>query len=125
MDDALLVRGVECRHDLSGDAQHRRQRETLVRRQASQPILERLPLDELHHEREQATVALEAVNRGDVRMTIGIGDERGRQCLQRHVAAEALIVRSIYFAHTADAEQSTYLVLTDSITGLQRHRAAS
>ncbi len=105
-------------------------------RQAPQALIERLALDELHHQRQDAVLPLEAVDRGDVWMVerredpclaleagdaIGVRDKRGRQCLQGDVAAQANVVRPIHFTHAACAEQISHLVRTDPSAGLKRH----
>ena len=75
-----------------------------------------LAFDELHHDGVDTVCILEAVDRRDVRVVerrqqlgfalesgqvIGIGRQRGRQGLQRHVAIELRIARAIHLAHAA------------------------
>jgi hypothetical protein len=80
---------------------------------------ERLALDKLHHQEIDFAFAADVVERADVRM-IQRGDRAGfaletlaalrvrgkirRQNLDRNVAPEARVARSIDFAHTAGAE---------------------
>ncbi len=48
---------------------------------------------------------------------IGIGAERRRQHLDRDIAAQASIVRSIHFAHAAAANQAGHFVVADPSAG--------
>ena len=95
--------------DLAGEVQRlrgsARPRPGCAARQ--QPFVERFALDQLHHQRQDAVLPFEAMNRGDVRMvergedprlalesghTFRVRRERGGQRLQRDVAAQAQVV---------------------------------
>ena len=64
MNDALLVRGFQCFGDLPGSGQ----RFIEWHRSLRDPISERRPLDQLHHEGRHAVALLQAVNLRNVRM---------------------------------------------------------
>jgi len=64
MDDALLVRGLECLGDLPGDGQGLVDRN----RAACDALSQILALDELHHERGDPPALFVPVDRRDVRM---------------------------------------------------------
>ena len=136
MNDPHFVRGVQRIDDLPGDVKHHRQREAATGG-APQPFLERLTIDQLHHERQHAVLFLEAVDRGDVWMVEGREDSRlpleprhalrvcheGRwQRLQGDVPAQNHIVRPIHLPHPAGAERAVNLVRTDPAAGLEGHR---
>ena len=74
MDDALLVRRFERLGDLPRDRQRLVERNRPVR----DPIGERRPLDQLHHQRVQAAGVFEAVDLRDVRMI-----QRREHCASR------------------------------------------
>ena len=83
-------------------------------------LREVLALDQLHHDRADAVAVLQAVDRRDVgmvqrrqhlgfaleaRQALGIGGERRRQDLDRHLALEPRVGGAIDLAHTAGAER--------------------
>ena len=131
MDDAGVMRGSERVGDLPGDRDRVVEREPAVR----EPIGQRRTFDELEDERFDALVALDAIERGDVGVIerrehlglaleasqpIAIVGQGGRQHLDRHVAAEPLVVRAVHFTHAADAKQSVHAVGADVPDGGQR-----
>jgi hypothetical protein len=97
---------------------------------------QRLPFDQLHHERERAGRFLDAVDVRDVRVVerrqhlrlsvesvepLGIRREQLRQHLDRDVAIQPRIARAIDLAHAAGAEGGNDLVRTEAAAGTQRH----
>ena len=126
MNDAPLVRRLEALHDLRDD----RQRLIDRQRPGPQALRERDPFDELHHQKVDAVLLLEAVDARDVRMV-----ERGRdaclapearepfrvslhrvgQHLDRHVPSQSGIVRAVDFAHPSDPETRHDLVGTEPL----------
>ena len=120
VDDPSFVRGVERIGDLPRD------RERLWNGQAlasclfsGELVREGLALDQLQHQRSDAVRLLDAVDRTDVRMIEGreqarftlepgeavrIGSERTRQDLDRDVASQLRVARTVHFAHPACAE---------------------
>ena len=86
---------------------------------AREALVEIFAFHELEHEHALGAVALDAVNGGDVRVVqrgeefglaletgeaLGIGGEAFGKHLERHVAAELRVARTIDFAHAAFAQ---------------------
>ena len=115
VDDASLVRRFERVGDLLRD----RERLLNWHRAALQPLGERLPFDQFHHEKMAVARFLHPVERRDMlmiqrgedlRFTFEPGDAIviERQCfwqdLHRDFAAELRIARAVDFAHAASPE---------------------
>jgi hypothetical protein len=115
MDDPFLVRRGERLANLCGN------RERFVQRQGAslQTLVERFALDQLHDEHGGRPGALEAEDRGDIRMAqrseklrlplepgdaVRIRRERVGQQLQRDVAAQAGVAGAIHLTHAARAK---------------------
>ena len=130
--DALLVRRFERFGDLAGD------RQGLVDgyRRARDAIGERLPFDELHHERLAGRQLFETVDGGDVRMIErrkhfgfaleageprAIGVHRGGQHLDRNLTLQPCVERAIHLAHSAFAKLRDDFVGSDPCSGRQWH----
>lgn len=131
MNDALLVRRLRSLRDLPGDGQYLIERD----RATGDPLGQILALDELHDEDVQARELLERVNRGDVRMiqgrerlrlsleprqAVGVRRERGRQDLDRDLAAERRVGRSVDLPHPAFADRRGDFVDAEAGTGDKR-----
>jgi hypothetical protein len=121
VDDAFLVRRIECVGKLMGD----RQGLTKRYRPASHPIGHRFTVDQFKDQRAYAVDVFDTVDGANVRMVerrqqvrfaleaaqpIGIVSEEVWQDLYRDVALESCVPSSIHFAHSADAEQRQHLV---------------
>ena len=93
-----------------------------------------LTLDQFHHERRDATAFFKAVDAADVRMIqrrerlrftlkagdpLGISDERVRQDLDRHVAIQRRVARSVDLAHAAGPEGGEDLVRAEAGAGAE------
>ena len=130
MDDARLVRRLERVSDLFCDRQRVGQIDGSRRPPPGDQLGKILSLDQLHHE----GVALDPVNRGDVRMierrerfrfaleahqAIGIASKRLGQDLQRHIPIELRVSSPI--DHAAGANLRGDLVLTDAGAGGDGH----
>ena len=128
MDDPALVRGVERIGDLPGHRQRLGNRQ----RPSRQSIRDRLPLDQLHHQRLDAVGVFDAVNGGDVRMierrqdarfalearpSIGIGGEGVRQDLHGHVALQPRVACAIDLAHATCTDALVQLVDAKTAAG--------
>ena len=115
VDDPLLVRGLERLGDLFRDRQRIFNRD----RAAIDALRQVLPLDQLHHECVQTSRSLDRVDRGymwmvegcegprlalESRKAVGVGRERVRQDLDRHLPPERRVRRPIDLAHTARAD---------------------
>ena len=139
VDDALLVRGVERGGDLAGDMLQRTQSEALFGGARRSRSLERVTLDDLHHQRENAVDR--SRSRGSWRRSGGSASREGalrarsaRSGRDRRRAPRAAssarrrgrgaVARAIHLAHAADAEQAENLVLSDPTARLKRHRVA-
>src|SRR5262245_54166772 len=133
MDDSGVVRGFKRFRNLP------REWKCFIER--NRPSLdsrgEILSLDEFHHQRRRLVGALEAVNRGDVRVIergqglgftlksrepVGVGSQRRGQHLQRDVSFEIRIEGAIHLAHAADADGSLNLVGAEARAWSQYHR---
>ena len=132
MDDAQLVRGFQGLRDLLRDRQRVGQRDGPMR----DALRERLPLDQFEHQRMRGAAVFEPIDRGDARMIergehlrfpaksrqpVGIGDDGGRQNLQRDVAIEPGVASAIHLAHAAGAEKTNDVVGTEAGAGGQCH----
>ncbi len=130
MDDACLVRGFQRRSDLLGERQRVAERHGPL----GDALRERLPLDQLEHERMRGAAVFEAVDGGDVRMIerrehlrfatesrqpVGIADDGVRQQLQRDVALQLGVSSAIHLAHGARAEGADDVVGTEPGAGGQ------
>jgi hypothetical protein len=107
---------AEALRDLLDDVERRRHRH---RAHLGQPLLQRLPLEQLHHDEEVAALEADVVHLHDVRMLqlrdrprleeqpldhLGVVRHR-RQQLHRDVAVEADVLRLVDGAHRAAADQ--------------------
>ena len=127
MDDARLVGGVEGTHDLPGDL------DCLL--DGEGPAIdaggEGFAIDQLEHQGGGAAVVFEAVDRGDVRVVegsehprlaldagqpLGVPRELGRQDLDRDLATEPGVARTVDFAHAARSERREDLERPDTGT---------
>ena len=121
VNDPHLVRGFERLGDLPRDGHG------LVQwyRPVVQPIGERGPFDQLQDQRLDAVRFFETVDRADVRMIercenvgfalearepVGIDGEELRKDLERDVAIELCVARTIDLAHAAGADSANDLV---------------
>jgi len=132
VDDALLVRFLERFSDLACDGEGFLDRDC----PALEPLGEVLPRDELHREEVRRRAVgkrrvFEAVDVSDVRVVeggeqlrlaleageaVGVLRQLGRQQLDRHVAAELRIGRTVDLAHSAGAEEADDGVRTYAVT---------
>jgi hypothetical protein len=134
MDDALLVRRFKGFGDLPRDGQRLVERNRTPR----DPLRQVLAFDEFQHERAHAAGIFQAVDMRDVRMieggerlrfarkpgqAIGIAGEGVRKDLQRDVAIQLRIVRSIHLTHSACAESGQNLIRADSGAGGEGQRS--
>ena len=129
MNDVLLVRGVEGVGDLPGDGESLRDRH----RAAVEAFGECGPFDEFEHEHGPALEILHPVDRTDVRVVqgreqacfareartaLGIGDEDGRQHLDRNLATELAIASAIHFSHPASAKRAKNAIRAELLADL-------
>ena len=92
------------------------------------PIGQRRPFHEFHHQRVQAFVVFERVDAGDIRMiergehlrfaneasqTIGVTRHLGKQQLQRHIAIEIEIAGAKHTTHAACADRRQDFVVSE------------
>ncbi len=120
VDDAGGVRGLKARRRIEETRQHLAPRPRLCARRAADPVLEVLPLDQLHGDPQALRRLADVVDADDV----GVVDARDRlrfrlqpagglaaaaqlalHQLDRHPALELGIVRHVDDAHAALAEQ--------------------
>ena len=128
VDDPLVVRRFKRLGDLFGDGQGFVDRD----RSTGDPLREILALDELHHERGDATAFFEAVNAADVRVIqrrerlrfplkagdpLGVRDERFRQNLDRNVATQLRVARLVDLAHATCPKGRKDLVRAEADAG--------
>jgi hypothetical protein len=121
MRHSLFVRGIESVADLPGEF------ERLIERQGT---LERLPLDELHHQ----VIGPDVVQRADVRVIershysrlaleafgeIFLGD------LDCDDAIQASVARLVHLSHAARADQREDFIGAEFIAWLERHLGVS
>ena len=127
MDDPLLVCRLECVGDLARDIQRFSDGETTGAGAAGRcgsgdPLREGLSLHQFQHETAHAVRLFDAIDGADVRVIQGgehprlplearaairVRRERRRQDLDRHLAIECLVVRTVDLAHAANAEECT------------------
>jgi hypothetical protein len=134
--DAALVRGCQPVGDLVCNAQRFLDGNPAL----SDPLGQRRPVDELHRERRRALAALQPIDVGDVGVAQGreslgfllearhagrVARERSGQHLERDIAPELHIARTIHLAHTARANQGGDFVGAKTRTGSNRHRPLS
>ena len=132
MDDAALVRGVECFEDLLRDGQRDGGRHRPARDQHRQIVA----ADELHNERADRPGVLESVDLRDVRViqrrerlrladeslqAILVGDEALRQDLQGDIAIELRVPRLVDLAHAARSESGQDFVGAETSTRRECH----
>ena len=99
---------------------------------ASHPVGECLAVDELQHDRVKVVALVGPVDAGDVRMiergerarftgesrqALGVRRHTGGQDLQRDVASQLRVVRTVDLAHAAAAECGDNLVVTEASAG--------
>jgi len=128
MHDALFVRGFERLGDLSRDGQRLVDRDGAL----DNAICESRPVDELHHQRDNAIAFLEAVQDGDVGMVqrgeyfgfalkscepFRVGGERVWQHLQRDLTFQRRVSRLVDLAHSAFAKFREDFIGPDSLAG--------
>lgn len=128
MDDAKFVRGFESISDLPGNGTRvsNRKRATL------DDVGERLPFDELHHQR----AVFDGVDVRDMRMVqrrerVGLAlesrepfaviRERIRKNFECNVAIKSSVARTVHLPHAADAERAGDLELTYARPGGETH----
>ena len=138
MDDALRVRGVERIGDLPRD----RERFVdvlsipLARSSAGHPVRERLPRDQLEHERANALRFFEPVNARDVWMVerrqeprfaveplqaLGILRQRFGQDLESDFAAQSRIASFPDLTHPALAERGEHFIGAEAKADMKGH----
>ena len=120
-----------------GDLASNRHGVAYCQRTRAEALGQRLPLDELEDESMNAVTLLEPVDGADVRMiqrcqqprlalepraTIRVGREDVRQNLDRHVAPERRIARTVDVTHPACAEERANLVRTKTLADQGRGR---
>ena len=128
MNDPLLVRGFERVGDLLRDRQRFVERDRAARDTLRQVVA----LDQFHHEGMCATGFLKAVDRRDVRMiqrreglrlafeprhAIGVRGEHVRQDLDRDLAAECRVRRTVDLTHSAFADRRGDVVDAETRAG--------
>jgi len=116
MDDALLMRGVECPGDLARNLERIADRQ----RPLPQTIGERDPLDQFKHQRADAVGILQSIDRADMRMierrkqarfagkpraALGVRRELRWKDLDRDLALELAVPRAIDLPHAPGAER--------------------
>ena len=127
------MRSFERLGDLTGDRQRFVEREWALR----DAVCERRAVDELEDERAHTSRSfLDTVDLRDVRMierrehlrlalksrdAIRVGGEQLGKNLDRDVAAQARVARSIHFAHAARADGGHNLVRADSRVWREGH----
>ena len=138
VDDARAMRGVERACDVNRDAQRFVHRQTWAfgARRLRKPRLERLAVQQFHHEERRALMVADVEQRTDVRMAQrgddprlavepfaqrGIHRELGGQHFDRDRAIEPHVPRAIHLAHTTRAERGDDFVRTQTRTGGQGH----
>ena len=136
MNDPLLVRGLERVRDLTSD------RDRLGHRYRSprDPAGQRFAFHKLQHQRADAAAFLDAVDRGDVRMleggeglrlalepreTVRVGRNGLRENLERDIALEPRVVRSIDLSHAARSQGGDDLVRPNADTRTERHQEST
>src|SRR5262245_32264916 len=134
MDNIAFVGGFQRLRNLSGDFQR------IVKGQPSsfQAVLQRFTFNELHHDAAHVTGFADAVNVRDVRVIqsrenlsfalksgkpVSVGGEDFRQNFERYVPAELRVARTIHFTHTARADGRDDLVMIQTHSRYERHRA--
>jgi hypothetical protein len=123
VDDAAIVRRLQGRGYLAGDAQ----RLVNWQRSPGDPIGEGGSFDELEHQRADPFRFLQPVDRPNLRMVqrgqharfeleareaVGVGQEGVREDLDRDIAAEFRVARAVHLAHSAGAEKREKFVRT-------------
>ena len=136
MDDPFFMRDFEGLGDLPRETQDLcdRQPATLLlpARLGRELLCERVALDQLENQEANIVRFLETVDRADVGMvqrgehprfaveareSIRMPRERRRQNLDRDVAPELRVVRTVHFAHAAGAEQRVQAIPADRPAG--------
>ena len=132
MDDALLVRGVQCVCDLPGDGQRLVDGDRAV----CNAIRQGWSLDQLHDERTDAIASFQAVDARDVRVIQrrqGLGfsfesckalrvlGERVGEHLDGHRSRQVRVGRPIHLTHAAHADSRADFVRTEASTWCERH----
>jgi hypothetical protein len=134
MGEPLAMGGVQGAGDLDPVLEHLRRRQ----RPAREPLRERLPFEELHHEVFHAAVVADVVERADVGM--GEGGRRARLALEalapvrirRHgrgqdfqgdIASESRVARAVDLPHPAGARGGDDLVRAEPRLRRKRHGA--
>ena len=136
MDDPGPVRGIER----VGDLLRRRPAPPREVVGPSQAIVQRLTVHQLEHQRGDVAAVFEPVDGPDVRMiqrgqqsgfacearhAIDVRRERRRQDLQRDVAPQLGVARTIHFAHPAGPEGTEDLVQAEAGAWRHSHRACA
>ena len=126
MHDALRVSGVERIGQLRAELEHFVERQPAAR----DAILQRLPVEQLHHHELLAALRADVVEGADVRVIeardhlrfalealvrVGVGVGLVGQELDRHLAAEARVFRFVDDAHAAGAEPRQDLVVRNGL----------
>ena len=135
MNDALVVR----RFHRIGHLREERKRFFDGDRTLLDALLERFALDELHHQKANAVVFLEAMKGRDARMiqrskkprlaleprqTLFVLRERFGKDFDRDFTTELGVAGAINFAHPARTDEREDLVVTESGSGRQWHTVA-
>jgi hypothetical protein len=122
VDNALLVGGFEGIGDLAGD------RERLVQRDRAcfDPLGQRRPLYQLHHQ----VVGTDVIDLADVgviqrrhraRLALETVSEALRRNLDRHIASHARIEGAVHLTHAASTERRQNLVRAEMCPGRDGH----
>ena len=134
MNQSLRVGGREPARDLDAVLD----RLAHGQRARREPLAQRLALEQLHDDEQLAVVDARVEDADDVRMRergdglrfaleprppIGVGGERGRQDLDRHVTLEPRVPGAIDLAHSAFANRREDFVGAQTGGGGERHRA--
>ncbi len=137
MHDPLLVRRRQAMRNLQRIVDRLPLRQLPARQRRAQ----RLPLEQLRHDVRSAVAFIppDVMDRGDVRMiqnpcrpgllletaqAIRVGRERGRQHLDRDLAAQARILRPIHLSHPARADLTEHFIGTKTTSCCDRHECS-
>jgi hypothetical protein len=122
VDDPLTVCRIKCIGDLNAQIEHRLD----LQRLATDPVPERLPLQQFHGDEGSPIGLVDFVDSADVRMVQGRGStslpletaeglliagEFVRKKLQRHMATELEVFGLVHHTHATAADFAEYAVV--------------